>query len=498
MTQEPFRTIIEPFRIHSVEPMRLTTRAERAAALAAAGYNLFELAADEVLIDLLTDSGTGAMSAEQWAGIQRGSEAYAGAPSFYRFRDAVTSLFPFRHILPTHQGRAAEKILFTVTGGPGRVVPNNTHFDTTRANIEFTGAEAADLPIPEGLQPALRHPFKGNMDVAALERLLAGRAADVPLVMLTVTNNSGGGQPVSMANMRAVREVCDRFGKPLFLDACRFAENAWFIKSREPGYAAVPVGDIVREMASLAAGMTMSAKKDPLANIGGWLALNDDSLAEQCRNLEILTEGFPTYGGLAGRDLEAIAQGLRESIDDDYLRYRVRSISYLGEALESAGIPVVVPFGGHAVFIDARAMLAHLDPLQYPGQSLACALYEEGGVRACEIGTVMFGRRPDGTETPAAMDLVRLAIPRRTYTQSHIDYVIEVLIRVAAPGGDAARDAHRVRAPASAALHRTVRAAALTPGRPPPGPPRSGTGGLVTAEHPVQPGQVDGALGDRR
>lgn len=436
VTQEPFRTIIEPFRIHSVEPMRLTSRAERAAALAAAGYNLFELAADEVLIDLLTDSGTGAMSAEQWAGIQRGSEAYAGAPSFYRFRDAVTTLFPFRHILPTHQGRAAEKILFTVTGGPGRVVPNNTHFDTTRANIEFTGAEAADLPIPEGLQPALRHPFKGNMDVAALERLLGGRAADVPLVMLTVTNNSGGGQPVSMANIRAVSEVCDRFGKPLFLDACRFAENAWFIKSREPGYAAVPVADIVREMASLAAGMTMSAKKDPLANIGGWLALNDDSLAEQCRNLEILTEGFPTYGGLAGRDLEAIAQGLRESIDDDYLRYRVRSISYLGEALESAGIPVVVPFGGHAVFIDARAMLAHLDPLQYPGQSLACALYEEGGVRACEIGTVMFGRRPDGTETPAAMDLVRLAIPRRTYTQSHIDYVIEVLIRVArrAPG----------------------------------------------------------------
>ena len=430
MTEEPFRTIIEPFRIHSVEPMRLTTRAERTAALAAAGYNLFGLAADEVLIDLLTDSGTGAMSAEQWAGIQRGNEAYAGAPSFYRFREAVTSLFPFRHVLPTHQGRAAEKILFTVVGGAGRVIPNNTHFDTTRANIEFTGAQAVDLPIAEGLQPGLRHPFKGNMDVAALERLLAEQAAAVPLVMLTVTNNSGGGQPVSLANIRAVREVCDRYGKPLFLDACRFAENAWFIKTREPGYAAVPVGDIVREMAALAAGMTMSAKKDPLANIGGWLALNDDSLAEQCRNLEILTEGFPTYGGLAGRDLEAIAQGLRECIDDDYLRYRVRSVSYLGEALESAGIPVVVPFGGHAVFIDARAMLAHLDPLHYPGQSLACALYEEGGVRACEIGTVMFGMQPDGTEVPAPMDLVRLAIPRRTYTQSHIDYVIEVLTRV--------------------------------------------------------------------
>ena len=436
MTDQPFGTIFEPFRIHSVEPMRLTTRAERAGALAAAGYNLFELRAEEVLIDLLTDSGTGAMSAEQWAGIQRGNEAYAGAPSFYRFREAVTGLFPFRHVLPAHQGRAAEKILFTVVGGPGRVVPNNTHFDTTRANVEFTGAQALDLPIPEGLQPGQRHPFKGNMDVAALEQLLEEQAAAVPLVMLTVTNNSGGGQPVSLANIRAVRQVCDRFGKPLFLDACRFAENAWFIKTREPGYANAPVAEIVREMAALADGMTMSAKKDPLANIGGWLALNDDSLAEQCRNLEILTEGFPTYGGLAGRDLEAIAQGLRECIDEGYLRYRVRSIAYLGEALESAGIPVVVPFGGHAVFIDARAMLGHLDPLHYPGQALACALYEEGGVRACEIGTVMFGLHPDGTETPAAMDLVRLAIPRRTYTQSHIDYVIEVLTRVAGRAAD--------------------------------------------------------------
>ncbi len=431
MSDQPFRTIVEPFRIHSVEPMRLTTRAERTAALAAAGYNLFELRAELVLIDLLTDSGTGAMSAEQWAGIQRGNEAYAGAPSFYRFRDAVTSLFPFRHVLPTHQGRAAEKILFTVTGGAGQVVPNNTHFDTTRANIEFTGAQAIDLPIPEGLHPGVRHPFKGNMDPAALEQLLEARADAVPLVMVTVTNNSGGGQPVSLANLRAVRAICDRFGKPQFLDACRFAENAWFIKTRELGYADVPVTAIVQEMAALADGMTMSAKKDPLANIGGWLALNDDGLAEQCRSLQILTEGFPTYGGLAGRDLEAIAQGLRECTDHDYLRYRVRSIAYLGEALESAGIPVVVPFGGHAVFIDARAMLAHLDPLQYPGQALACALYEEGGVRACEIGTVMFGLHPDGTETPAAMDLVRLAIPRRTYTQSHIDYVIEVLTRVA-------------------------------------------------------------------
>jgi len=431
MTDDPFRTIFEPFRIHSVEPMRLTTRADRITALTAAGYNLFEVRAEDVLIDLLTDSGTGAMSAEQWAGVQRASEAYAGAPSFYRFRDAITGLFPFRHVLPAHQGRAAEHILFAAIGAPGLVIPNNTHFDTTRANIEFTGAQAVDLPIAEGLEPSHRHPFKGNMDVAALDRLLAERAADVPLVMLTVTNNSGGGQPVSLASIRAVRDACDRYGKPLFLDACRFAENAWFIKTGEPGYAGVPVAAIVREMAALADGMTMSAKKDPLANIGGWLALNDDSLAEQCRTLEILTEGFPTYGGLAGRDLEAIAQGLTECTDHDYLRYRVRSIAYLGEALESAGVPVVVPFGGHAVFIDARAMLAHLDPLRYPGQALACALYEEGGVRACEIGTVMFGLRPDGTEAPAAMDLVRLAVPRRTYTQSHLDYVIEVVTRVA-------------------------------------------------------------------
>jgi tryptophanase len=436
MADEPFRTIIEPFRIHSVEPMRMTTRAERAASLEACGYNLFSLHSDDVLIDLLTDSGTGAMSAEQWAAIQRGNEAYAGAPSWFRFRDAVTELFPFRHVLPTHQGRAAEKILFTVVGHPGKVVPNNTHFDTTRANVEFAGAEAIDLPSAEGLEPALRHPFKGNMDVAALERLLDERADDVPLVMMTVTNNSGGGQPVSLENLRAVRAVCDRHGKPLFLDACRFAENAWFIKTREEGYADVAVADIVREMASLADGMTMSAKKDPLANIGGWLAMNDDALAEQCRNLEILTEGFPTYGGLAGRDLEAIAQGLRECVQEDYLRYRVRSTAYLGDALERAGVPVVVPFGGHAIFLDARALLPHVPPLEYPGQALACALYLEGGIRSCEIGTVMFGRRPDGTEQPARMDLVRLAIPRRTYTQSHIDYVIEVVTRVAQQASD--------------------------------------------------------------
>jgi tryptophanase len=430
---DPWRTIIEPFRIHSVEPMRMSTRDERAAWLAEAGYNLFALRADDVLIDLLTDSGTGAMSSEQWAGIQRGSEAYAGASSWYRFRDAVTALFPFAHVIPAHQGRGAERILFSVLGGPGKVIPSNTHFDTTRANIEATGALAVDLPVPEGRQPSARHPFKGNLDVAALDALLTEHGRDrVPVVMVTVTNNAGGGQPVSMANLRAIRAVCDRHRVPLFLDACRFAENAFLIKLREPGYADRPVREIVREMAGLADGMTMSAKKDPLANIGGWLACDDDELAERCRTMEILTEGFPTYGGLAGRDLEAIAQGLTEAVEEDYLRYRIRSVAYLGEALEQGGVPVVVPFGGHAVFLDARALLPHVDPLAYPGQALACALYVEGGIRSCEIGSVMFGRQPDGSERAAPMELVRLAIPRRTYTQSHIDYVIEVVTAVAA------------------------------------------------------------------
>jgi tryptophanase len=384
-----------------------------------------------VLIDLLTDSGTGAMSRDQWAAIQHGDESYAGSPSWFLFLEAVQELFPFPHVIPTHQGRAAERILFGVLGGPGKVVPNNTHFDTTRANVEFTGAEAVDLPIPEGREPRSRHPFKGNVDLGALERLLAERAADVPVVLVTVTNNTGGGQPVSLENLRGVRALCDRFGVPLFLDACRFAENAWFIRMREPGQADRPVPEIVREMASLADGMTMSAKKDPLANIGGWLAMRDGDLAERCRNLLILTEGFPTYGGLAGRDLEAIAQGLRECVDEHYLRYRVRSVEYLAEALLAAGVPIVEPPGGHAVYLDARALLPHVPPLAYPGQSLAVALYLAGGIRACEIGTVMFGRRPDGTEEPAAMDLVRLAIPRRVYTQSHIDYVIEVVTAVA-------------------------------------------------------------------
>jgi tryptophanase len=426
-----FETIFEPFRIHSVEPLRMTTPEHRRDAIARAGYNLFALHADDVLVDLLTDSGTGAMSRDQWAAIQHGDESYAGSPSWYVFLDAVRELFPFEHVIPTHQGRAAEKILFTAIGGPGKVVPNNTHFDTTRANVEYTGAEAVDLVIPEGLDPAVEHPFKGNMDVAALERLLAARADDVPAVFVTVTNNSGGGQPVSLANLREVRAACDRHRVPLFLDACRYAENAWFIREREPGQGDRPVADIVREMASLADGMTISAKKDPLANIGGWLATNDAELAERCRNLLVLTEGFPTYGGLAGRDLEAIAQGLRESVSHDYLRYRIVSTAYLGDGLVRAGIPIVRPVGGHAVYLDARSLLPHVPPLEYPGQALAVALYEAGGVRGCEIGTVMFGLHPDGTESPAPLDLVRLAIPRRTYTQSHVDYVIEVCASVA-------------------------------------------------------------------
>ena len=431
MDEPTYTTIFEPFRIHSVEPLRMSTRAERRGHVERASYNLFQLRAEHVLIDLLTDSGTGAMSRDQWAAIQHGDESYAGSPSFYVFEEAVRELFPFRHVIPVHQGRAAEKILFSAVGGPTKVVPNNTHFDTTRANVEATGALAVDLVIPEGKDPASDHPFKGNMDLAALEGLLSARGDDVPCVMVTVTNNSGGGQPVSLENLHGVRRLCNRYGKPLYLDACRFAENAWFIREREEGHGERDVRDIVLEMAGLADGMTMSAKKDPMGNIGGWLAMDDDVLAQQCRNTLILTEGFPTYGGLAGRDLEALAQGLTEAVAHDYLRYRIRSTAYLGEALQERGVPVLTPIGGHAVYVDARALAPHLDPLQYPGQAVSVALYEMGGIRTSEIGTVMFGRHPDGTETPASMDLVRLAIPRRVYTQSHIDYVIEVCEKVA-------------------------------------------------------------------
>jgi tryptophanase len=426
-----FRTIIEPFRIKSVEALKFTRREDRERALEVAGYNVFLLHADDVLIDLLTDSGTGAMSSAQWGALMQGDESYAGSRSFYRFRDVIQALTGFKHIIPTHQGRAAERILFHSVLSPGQVVPNNNHFDTTRANIEVERAQAVDLVIAEGRQPAVVHPFKGNIDLDALEGLLKRDGDRVPLVMVTVTNNSGGGQPVSLENLRGVRALCDRFHKPFILDACRFAENAYFIKLREPGHADRSPREIAKEMFGLADGCTMSAKKDGLANIGGFLALNDDGWAERARTLLVLTEGFPTYGGLAGYDLEAIASGLEEVVEEPYLRYRIRSTEYLGEKIAAAGIPIVQPPGGHAIYVDARALLPHIPPLQYPGIALVNALFIEAGIRSVEIGTVMFGRQPDGTDAPAAMDLVRLAIPRRVYTQSHIDYVAEALIYVA-------------------------------------------------------------------
>jgi tryptophanase len=426
-----FRTIIEPFRIKSVESIKFTTREERERALRDAGYNVFLLHAEDVLIDLLTDSGTGAMSAAQWGALMQGDESYAGSRSFYRFRDVVQALTGFRHVIPTHQGRAAERILFHTVLEAGQIVPSNNHFDTTRANIEVEGAEARDLVIAEGRVPAARHPFKGNVDIDGLEALLAENASRVPLVMVTITNNSGGGQPVSLANLRSLRAVCNRYEKPLIVDACRFAENAYFIKLREDGQQDRTPREIAREMFSLADGCTMSAKKDGLANIGGFLALNDDNWAERARNLLILTEGFPTYGGLAGYDLEAIARGLEEVVEEPYLRNRLRSTEYLGDKLTAAGLPIIQPPGGHAIYIDARALLPHVSPLAYPGIALVNALYVEAGIRGVEIGTVMFGQHPDGTEHPAAMDLVRLAIPRRVYTQSHIDYVAEAVIHVA-------------------------------------------------------------------
>ncbi|MDX1613854.1 MAG: tryptophanase, partial [Candidatus Promineifilaceae bacterium] len=424
-----FKTIIEPFRIKAVEPIRQTTRSQRQEALEQAGYNLFLLQAEDVLIDLLTDSGTGAMSAQQWAGMMVGDESYAGARSFYRFEEAVRRITAFKHVIPTHQGRAAERILFGNTCKPGDVVPNNTHFDTTRANIEYRGARAADLPIAIGRQPARYHPFKGNIDLEALESLLLGDDP-VPLVMITVTNNSGGGQPVSMANIQAASKLCRQHSVPLFLDACRFAENAWFIKTREEGYAGKSPLEIAQEMFSYADGCTMSAKKDGLANIGGFLALKDDELAERCKNTLILTEGFPTYGGLAGYDLEAIAVGLDEVVQEDYLRYRIRSVEYLGNKLTGAGVPIVRPTGGHAIYIDAKEMLAHIPASEYPAWSLSLVLYVEGGIRSVEIGSVMFGRQADGTEEEAPMELVRLAFPRRVYTQSHVDYLAEVITYV--------------------------------------------------------------------
>ena len=425
-----FKTIIEPFRIKTVEPIRQTTREEREALLSEAGYNLFLLRAEDVLIDLLTDSGTGAMSSGQWAGMMLGDESYAGAKSFYKFEAAARRITGFKHIIPTHQGRAAERILFGSLLRPGDVVANNTHFDTTRANVEYRHAEARDIPTPEGRDPARILPFKGDIDLDALERTLTKHAGHAPLAMITVTNNSGGGQPVSMANIRAAGEICRRHGVLFFLDACRFAENAWFIKTREEGYADRTPLEIAQEMFSYADGCTMSAKKDGMANIGGFLALNDDALAQRCKNMLILTEGFPTYGGLAGYDLEAIAVGLEEVLHEDYLQYRIRSVAYLGDILTANGVPIVQPPGGHAVYIDARAMLPHVPQGEYPAWALALVLYLEGGIRSVEIGSVMFGHQPDGSEKPAAMELVRMAFPRRVYTQSHVDYLAEVILYV--------------------------------------------------------------------
>nr|HRI47163.1 tryptophanase [Ignavibacteriaceae bacterium] len=414
------------------EPIRFTTKEERIKILEKAGYNPFLIHADDVLIDLLTDSGTSAMSSLQWAGIMQGDESYAGSKSFFRFEDAIRKITGMKFIIPTHQGRAAEKILFSITGGEGKFIPNNTHFDTTRANIEFSGAEAFDFLNEIGKHPEIRADFKGDMDIEKLEKFIIEKGKEnIPMVMITITNNSGGGQPVSLKNIREVKEVCSKYNLPLFIDACRFAENAYFIKMREMGYRDKSVLEISQEIFSYADGVTMSAKKDALVNIGGFLAMNDEDLAMKCRNLLIVTEGFPTYGGLAGRDLEAVAQGLEEVVDEHYLQYRIRSVEYLGEKLVNAGVPIIEPPGGHAIYIDAKRFLPEVSPEQFPGQSVTCELYIEGGIRGCEIGSVMFGKYDsDGKLIPPPMELVRLAIPRRVYTQSHIDYVSEVIIEV--------------------------------------------------------------------
>jgi len=422
------KTIIEPFKIKSVEPIRFTTEKEREQILRKAWYNPFLIKAEDVLIDLLTDSGTAAMSARQWAGIMDGDESYAGSRSFYRFESVIRKLTGFKYVIPTHQGRAAEKILFSVVGGEGKFIPNNAHFDTTRANVEFTGATAVDFQTDEGKQPAVIADFKGNINIRALEAFIREKGpASIPLCMITITNNSGGGQPVSMANIRETKRMLKKYRIPLFLDACRFAENAFFIKKRERGYARKSLTEIAHEIFSYADGCTMSAKKDALVNMGGFLALNDASIAGKARNILIVTEGFPTYGGLAGRDLEAIAQGLDEVLDEHYLTYRIRSVEYLGEKLTEAGIPIVVPPGGHAVYLDAKRFAEHIPQRLYPGQAIVCELFRKGGIRSVEIGSVMFGRYDSsGSLISPSMELVRMAIPRRVYTQSHIDYVIEV------------------------------------------------------------------------
>ena len=426
------KTIIEPFRIKSVEPIYFNTKEERINILDQAFHNTFLIHSKDVLIDLLTDSGTSAMSSNQWAGIMQGDESYAGSPSFFRFEEAVRNITGMNLVIPTHQGRASEKILFSILGCKGKYFVSNTLFDTTRANIEFSGAEGVDLLCKEGKMPTVPAPFKGNMDVDLLQQFIAEKgAANIPLVMITVTNNSGGGQPVSMENIKQVRKVCTEHNIPLFIDACRFAENSYFIKLREQGYANKSVLEIAQELFSYADGCTMSAKKDAFANIGGFLAMRNEELALKCRNLLIITEGFPTYGGLAGRDLEAIAIGLQEVVDENYLQYRIRSIEYLTNKLIDAGVPVMQPAGGHAVYLDAKQFLSHIPVKEYPGQALVCALYTEGGIRSVEIGSLMFGKYDENNElVPAQLELVRLAIPRRVYTQSHIDYVAEVIIEV--------------------------------------------------------------------
>jgi len=430
--EHKWKTIIEPFKIKSVEPLGLTTREERLKILESAHYNLFNIRAEKVLIDLLTDSGTGAMSAAQWGGIMVGDESYAGARSYYNFEREIKDLTGFDEVIPVHQGRAAEKILFTVIGGKGRYMISNSHFDTTRANVEFSGAAAMDFPVKEAMDFDRPAPFKGNADVAAMERFIKEKGAkNIPLAVMTVTNNSLGGQPVSMENLKAVRELCTKHGIPMFLDCARFAENAYFIKLREKGYAQCPVREIAQEMFELADGAWMSAKKDALVNIGGFLAMNNRDWSAKARQLLILTEGFNTYGGLAGRDLEAIAIGLREVLEESYLQYRIRSAAYLGEGLLGHGVPIINPPGGHGVYVNAKEFLPHIKPQNFPAQALACALYLEGGIRGVEIGSVMFGKRlADGTETFHSMELVRLAFPRRMYTQSHFDYAAEVIDEV--------------------------------------------------------------------
>ncbi|PWT94275.1 MAG: tyrosine phenol-lyase [Candidatus Melainabacteria bacterium] len=426
------RTIIEPFKIKMVEPIKFTTRGQREAILQRAHFNLFQIAAEDVIIDLLTDSGTAAMSSEQWAGMLRGDESYAGASSWYRFEKVIRDLTGMKHILPTHQGRASERILFELVGGEDKVIPNNNHFDTTRANIEHSGAEAVDLVIDEGLEASSRLPFKGNLDPSKLEALIKKVGAKrIPLCLVTVTNNSNGGQPVSLENLQQIKAICQRHRIPFWLDACRFAENAYLIKQREEGMGNLSAREIASKMFALADGAMISAKKDGLANIGGILMMQDDKLAEKANNLLILTEGFVTYGGLAGRDLEAMAQGFTEVLEEDYLRYRLRSVEYLGEHLLKAGVQIVEPPGGHAIYLDATSFCPHIPPDHFPAQAVVCGLYRHAGIRTVEIGSVMFGASSKAENTTKSpMELVRLAIPRRVYTQSHIDYVIEAVVKV--------------------------------------------------------------------